>query len=190
MLVTNAKTAVLLWLSDWQASHVGLTIDVEERFIPSIIGKGGETIRKIQHDTKCKIDLDRNSSTLTVREGTQSAREDALERVKAIIEEEKATAAGQSVEKEELIEEQQKLFHSKGTTPGTSLSSDSIPDKSTKEVFVAKARPPVGWAAAVANGHLAKPGMNGHVAKAETNDYVAKTDTLESWIEVSCIFLA
>jgi len=181
--VTNAKEAVLSWLNDWQASHVGLTIDIEEQYIPSIIGKGGETIRTIQKDTKCKIDIDRNSYTLTVREGTESARQDALDSVKAIIEEEKAKSADQSAENEKLRKEQQELFHSKGTTPETSLSCASLSSKSTKEVLTAKARPPVGWAAMVANGHLAKAGTNRHVATSETNDYVTKTTIIESRIE-------
>ena len=189
MPVTNAKEAVLSWLNDWQASHVGLTIDIEEQYIPSIIGKGGETIRTIQKDTKCKIDIDRNSYTLTVREGTESARQDALDSVKAIIEEEKAKSADQSAENEKLRKEQQELFHSKGTTPETSLSCASLSSKSTKEVLTAKARPPVGWAAMVANGHLTKAGTNRHSTTTETNDYVTKTNIIESRIEVCCIFL-
>lgn len=104
-LVENAKAAVLSWLKDWEASHVGLTIEVEEQLIPVVLGKGGETIRALQKETGCRIDIDRHHLTVTVRDGKESDREVAMNRVKAIIDEEQAKAAERAVEMEKLKQE-------------------------------------------------------------------------------------
>jgi predicted PilT family ATPase len=149
--VANAKDAVLSWLSEWEASHTGLTIDVDEQFIPSIVGKGGETIRSIQKETKCKIDIDKIHSTLTVREGTESARVEAMDRVKAIIEEEKATAAERAAEREKLRQEQAELARINAKT--RDASSDQKPADAEEDLSGVKDRSrefsarPVGWAA-------------------------------------------
>ncbi|KAL3783876.1 LOW QUALITY PROTEIN: hypothetical protein HJC23_007981 [Cyclotella cryptica] len=60
-----------------KASHTGLTINVQEQFISAILGKGGETVKAIQKSTGCKIDVDRQNCTVTVREGTESNRQKA-----------------------------------------------------------------------------------------------------------------
>lgn len=152
--VVNAKDAILSWLNDWQASHTGLTIDVDEQFIPAILGKGGETINSIQKDTKCKIDIDKIHFTITVREGTETAREEAMDRVKAIILEEKAAAAERFAEKENLKQEQTELARSSAKTHEASASLDPKPGnsevddlsgiKDRSKEFSAR---PVGWAA-------------------------------------------
>ena len=138
-------------MSEWEASHTGLTIDVDEQFIPSIVGKGGETIRSIQKETKCKIDIDKIHSTLTVREGTESARVEAMDRVKAIIEEEKAAAAERAAEREKLRQEQAELARSNAKT--RDASSDQKPADAEEDLSGVKDRSrefsarPVGWAA-------------------------------------------
>ncbi|KAL3801560.1 hypothetical protein ACHAWO_001365 [Cyclotella atomus] len=155
--VANAKDSVLSWLSEWEVSHTGLSIDVEEQFIPAIIGKSGETIRSIQKDTKCKIDIDRIHSTLTVREGTESARIEAMDRIKTIIEEEKAIASERAAEKEKLSQEQAELARVNAKAHETSAPSgpsdlkteDTTVDdlsgiKDRSKEFSAR---PVGWAA-------------------------------------------
>lgn len=162
MKVSNAKDAVLQWLNEWEASHTGLTIDVEDHFIPSILGKGGETIRAIQKDTKCKIDVDRIHSTLTVREGTEAARVEAMDRIKAIIEEEKAIAAERAAEREKLRLEQAEIARSNAKTREAAVSSETKSEVATvEEISGAKDRSkefsarPVGWAAAKPKGNAA-----------------------------------
>jgi len=105
--VADAKTAILSWLKTWEANHTGLTIEVEERFIPNVLGKGGETIRSIQKESCCKIDIDRNHLTITVREGDEANREAAMEKIKSIIDEEKAKAAERAAAKAKLREQEQ-----------------------------------------------------------------------------------
>lgn len=91
--VASARAAVLMWVQDWEASHVGTTIELEEPLVRAIIGKGGETVRAMERDTGCRIDINRQHCTLTVRDGTAAAREDALGRIRAIVEDERAKAA-------------------------------------------------------------------------------------------------
>lgn len=144
-------------MREWEASHTGLTIDIEELFIPAIIGKSGETIRAIQKDTKCKIDVDRIHSTLTVREGTESARLEAMNRVKAIIEEETILAAERAAEKEKLRQEQAEL--ARANAKAHDASAQSGPTGSKPEYMAAEdlsgikdrsgefSARPVGWTA-------------------------------------------
>ena len=97
--VTSARAAVLSWVQEWEASHAGVAMEVEEQLIRAIIGKGGETIRTIEKDTGCKVDINRQNLTLTVREGSAAAREDAIGKIQAIVEEETTKSAARAAAK-------------------------------------------------------------------------------------------
>lgn len=153
--VAKANDAVLSWLNEWEASHVGLSIDVETHFMYAILGKGGETIKELQKSTGCKIDLDRNHSKLTVREGTESDRVEAMARVKAIIDEEKAAAAERAAEKEKLRQEQGAVASAAAKDPLALVTSIEEEDDSsdagiegTKDRSKEFSARPVGMAAA------------------------------------------
>lgn len=92
--VATARNAVLSWLQAWEASHIGVTIDLKEHLIPCIIGKGGETVRAIEKETGCMVDVNRQQSSVTVKYGNDANRDSAIEKIQTIIDEELAKAAG------------------------------------------------------------------------------------------------
>ncbi|KAL7520238.1 hypothetical protein ACHAWX_004971 [Stephanocyclus meneghinianus] len=157
LAVAKAKEAVLSWMNEWEASHTGLTITVEEQFIPAILGKGGETVKAIQKSTGCKIDIDRQHNTVTVREGTESNRATAMTRVKAIIDEERATAAERAAEKEKLRLEQAEIARCNVKSPVDTTEpspegavNDSSRTKDRSKEFLVR---PVGSATSKSKGN-------------------------------------
>ena len=113
--VTNAKNAVFSWLSEWEASHNRHIIDVEGQIIPPFLGKDEETGRVIQKDTQNTVDVDWMLPTSTVRGGGESARSEAINRLKAMIGEDKVFAIEREADKEKLRAEPE-LGHSNAKT--------------------------------------------------------------------------
>lgn len=100
--VRAASVVIGDWLKEWENKNVGTTIPIEEAFIPAILGKDGSAISAIQKDTGCRIDIDRKALTLTVRGGPEANKAEALQKIEAIIGEEKSKALerGGAVEEE------------------------------------------------------------------------------------------
>ena len=134
--VADAKTAILSWLKHWEASHVGLSIEIEEQFIPTILGKGGETVRSIQKETGCRIDVDRHQMTLTVREGDEVSRAEAMKKVNTIIEEEKVKAAERAAAREKLRQEQAELAEANSQKAAETSAAAATSDQYQKEAPV------------------------------------------------------
>mmetsp|Transcript_12522 Transcript_12522/g.28636 ORF Transcript_12522/g.28636 Transcript_12522/m.28636 type:complete len:1302 (-) Transcript_12522:61-3966(-) len=151
--VATARDAVVAWVMEWEASNEGISVDIDERIIPVVIGKGGETIRRIQKETGCKLDINRQQSTITAREGgSDNARKEAVSKVQTIIDEEMIQIAKRTAEKEQA-EKARASVRSKSTENGGSEApagttmkppvtvSAGVKDRSSE--FASK---PVGWA--------------------------------------------
>ena len=151
--VATARDAVVAWVMEWEASNEGISVDIDERIIPVVIGKGGETIRRIQKETGCKLDIDRQHSTVTAREGgSDNARKEAISKVQAIIDEEMAQIAKRTAEKEQIEKARASARSissesgSSETPVGTTVkppASDLAGVKDRSSEFASK---PVGWA--------------------------------------------
>eukprot|EP00566_Odontella_aurita_P003877 CAMPEP_0113591436 /NCGR_PEP_ID=MMETSP0015_2-20120614/37269_1 /TAXON_ID=2838 /ORGANISM="Odontella" /LENGTH=1296 /DNA_ID=CAMNT_0000497819 /DNA_START=165 /DNA_END=4055 /DNA_ORIENTATION=- /assembly_acc=CAM_ASM_000160 len=89
----SAQEAVLAWVSEWEDKNIGVTVDVEDAVIPSILGKGGSTISSITGDHGVKIDINRKALTLTIRGGSHTERDEALNKIRCIISEHAAKKA-------------------------------------------------------------------------------------------------
>mmetsp|Transcript_37996 Transcript_37996/g.55519 ORF Transcript_37996/g.55519 Transcript_37996/m.55519 type:complete len:1279 (-) Transcript_37996:332-4168(-) len=131
--VEGAHVAVIAWLNDWEASHVGKTVELEEAFIPAILGKQGSTVSTIQRATRCKIDIDRRGLTLTVRGGDESNREEALNKVNEIIDEEKKKILERGAE---ILENKKKKNVSNESTeaPDSDSNGHSQPEFASRPV--------------------------------------------------------
>lgn len=89
--VSNAKTAVEAWL----ASRIETLNDAKGEVskllkssnIPVLIGSKGATIRGLEREFGCKIDVDRRSSTVTVKGGSTARRVALLEKMDRIFSE-------------------------------------------------------------------------------------------------------
>ena len=135
-------------------------MDLEEKYIPSVLGKGGETVRSIEKETGCKIDVNRQHMTLTVRGGTDAERENAINKFTAIIDEEDAKAAERAAAKaaarQELAENAKEKASSTGGTKSTT-PTEKQPPKEIVDVSGAKDRSgefattPVGMTALATN---------------------------------------
>lgn len=121
--VARAQEAVLSWVKEWEVRHMGTTINLEEQIIPSILGKGGETVRSIEKETGCKIDVNKKALTLTVR-GLDTDREDAIHKIQVIIDEQAARAA-------ERASAKAKLGHEQSVSATTKTESGSESNNST-----------------------------------------------------------
>jgi rRNA processing protein Krr1/Pno1 len=63
-----------------------ISIDIDPEFAPTLIGKGGVTVRALQDDTGCKIDVDRVNGRVTVR-GDENKLPGARELIHAMVQE-------------------------------------------------------------------------------------------------------
>lgn len=97
--VARAHKALLSWLEEWEASHAGISIALKERLIPLILGKGGQTVRSVEKEMGCIIDINRRNMTLTAREGSKDGREGAIAKIQAMVDEEEAKAAERAASK-------------------------------------------------------------------------------------------
>ena len=151
--VATARDAVVAWVMEWEASNEGISVDIDERIIPVVIGKGGETIRRIQKETGCKLDIDRQHSSITAREGgSDNARKEAIAKVQTIIDEEMIQIVKRTAEKEQA-EDARAGARSKATENGSSEApagtavkppaTDVAGIKDRSSEFASK---PVGWA--------------------------------------------
>lgn len=87
--VQSAKNAVVEWVAGWEEREAGLSIEINNASIPAIVGRSGSTITAIQKEFNCRVDINRENSTLTIRGGTPAKRQDALAKIQSVIEEDK-----------------------------------------------------------------------------------------------------
>jgi transcription antitermination factor NusA-like protein len=97
--VQAAKAAVAAFVAGWEERTAGTTIQVDKNAIPAIIGKGGQNISFIQNEYKCKVEINREEFTVSVRGGSEELREKALQKINQIIAEDKASFAARQSER-------------------------------------------------------------------------------------------
>jgi polyribonucleotide nucleotidyltransferase len=83
--VQAAKAAVEEWVAQWEKAQSGKTLPFEKRHVPVIIGKNGETVRSIEKEFACKMDVDRNTMMVTIRNSTEENQEKAVEKIKELM---------------------------------------------------------------------------------------------------------
>jgi len=104
--VVAAVAALNVWVATWEDENASKTISVRESMISAIVGKGGAVVKSIEDETGCKINLDRKTSSVTVR---GQAREIAIAKIQEIIEKEEHEAQLRAAEKERQMKEAQAL---------------------------------------------------------------------------------
>jgi polyribonucleotide nucleotidyltransferase len=87
--VAAAKDAALAWIvardeARKEADTVE-TLSLRREHIPAVIGVKGSTIRSLQAEFGCKVDVDRATSTVSVRGGNAEKRALTLDKIKAIM---------------------------------------------------------------------------------------------------------
>jgi polyribonucleotide nucleotidyltransferase len=91
--IENVKGAIGDWLSNWEESRANIQISVEKQLIAAVLGTKGETARSIEQDFGCRVDIDRDALTITLRGGNKAKRQGALDKIEAIIAKEKQAKA-------------------------------------------------------------------------------------------------
>lgn len=107
-----AKSALTLWVEQWQESNASHEMPIEKQYISAVLGLKGSTAQAIQEEFDCKIDIDRTTMKLTIRGGDAEKREAAMARIQDIIAKEVAAkaqaAADRKAERKELATEKTK----------------------------------------------------------------------------------
>jgi len=83
--IQAAKNAIIAWISTWEEQSAETSISINKGDISAIIGKGGKNISGIQKEYSCKIEINRDDMTLTVRGGSDELREKAIAKIIEII---------------------------------------------------------------------------------------------------------
>ncbi len=100
--VANAVKAVNLWVQQWEEENSTKTLHIQESMLAAIVGKGGSVINSIQQETGCKVNIDRASSSVTVK---GISRDLAVQRIQTIIENELTEQKARAAEKERQLKE-------------------------------------------------------------------------------------
>mmetsp|Transcript_50614 Transcript_50614/g.61045 ORF Transcript_50614/g.61045 Transcript_50614/m.61045 type:complete len:1310 (+) Transcript_50614:177-4106(+) len=98
--VQTGKIAIMQWVKQWESKNIGISLSVDKNLIPVILGKQGSNVNAIQQETGCRIDIDRRSSTITVRGESEASKDDAMARIKQTIQDEKDKEETKRLEKE------------------------------------------------------------------------------------------
>jgi phosphate starvation-inducible protein PhoH len=93
--VVAAKEAALAWIetraeAQKEADTVE-TLRLRRDHIPAVIGAKGATIRSLQAEFGCKVEVDKDTSTVSVRGGNAEKRTATLDKIKAIMEQARKT---------------------------------------------------------------------------------------------------
>jgi len=87
--VKAAKVAMQAWIDVWEMKQAGKTIAIDKPSIPVVLGKNGSVIMSLQKEYGCKVEINREELTLTVRGGTEESRDKAIEKINQIVSEDK-----------------------------------------------------------------------------------------------------
>lgn len=86
--VQAAKKAFEAWVEQWELTQAGTTITIDKSSIPVVLGKGGSVVASLQKEYGIQVDINRDELTLTVKGGTDELRDQVIEKIKQIIDEE------------------------------------------------------------------------------------------------------
>jgi rRNA processing protein Krr1/Pno1 len=92
--VEKASKAFKEWIDHWEMRQAGQTIAIEKSAIGAVLGKNGSVIDALQKEFNCKVEINREDLTLTVRGGTEEQREKAIEKISHIVGEDRERANG------------------------------------------------------------------------------------------------
>jgi rRNA processing protein Krr1/Pno1 len=159
--VASAKTFIDDWVDRWQESNASVEMKVEKHYVSAILGQKGSTTRAIEKDFDCKIDLDREALTLTIRGGDKEKRQNALEKIKEVMATEAATQAERAAKKKESAKTKED-------------ESPSDPSDSLKVVARSAPVPPASEAAS-----NTKPQAKPNGKKKESNPFPSKPIGME-----------
>jgi transcription antitermination factor NusA-like protein len=98
--VQAGKLAIMQWVKQWESKNIGISLNVDKNLIPVILGKQGSNVNAIQQETGCRIDIDRRSSTVTVRGASEASKNEAMAKIKQTIQDEKDREETKRFEKE------------------------------------------------------------------------------------------
>ena len=167
----KAKEAVKDWLEEWEESTGSVIIPIEKQFIPIILGSNGETAKAIEKEFGCRIDIDRKALSLTVKNGKEESRLQTLEKIQAMIEEARATAAAARKAKSEYEESSDTIDEPRSSVgyphsrSGDSGSGEEVSTATNTKAFPTR---PVG---------LTTPPKKVHLSKTKVNDPHAQEGT-------------
>ena len=81
------------WLGQWEGSNASVEMTIEKHQIAVVLGSKGSTALAIEKDFGCRIDVDRTALKVTIKGGNHEKRQDALSKIKANLDEDKALRA-------------------------------------------------------------------------------------------------
>lgn len=117
--VQAAKVALQDWIDQWEVKSAARTIAIDKPSIPVVLGKSGSVISSLQKEYGCKVEIDREALTLTVRGSTEELREKAIEKINQIIADDKERHSAQ----------QEKRANGDGTPGGNGTAGAAGGDK-------------------------------------------------------------
>ncbi|KAL3921110.1 MAG: hypothetical protein SGILL_002920 [Bacillariaceae sp.] len=99
--VEATKIAIDQWLIQKEKAGEVLIFKLEkDKDIAAVLGEKGATIRSVQEEYKCKIDVDKSKLTVTVKGDTDEIRQAAANRLKGIVAEDREKQAARQAAKE------------------------------------------------------------------------------------------
>jgi rRNA processing protein Krr1/Pno1 len=100
--VAAAKEATLSWIKSREEARkeaeAAVTLRLRRDKVPAVIGPKGATIRSLRAEFECRVEVDSESATVSVRGGNAEKRALALEKIKFIISEDREMSLGDSAE--------------------------------------------------------------------------------------------
>jgi rRNA processing protein Krr1/Pno1 len=147
-----------MWVEQWEEENSTKTLHVKESMLAAIVGKGGSVINLIQQETGCKVNIDRASSSVTVK---GSLRELAAQKIQSIIENEISEQRARAAEKERQLQEakeaeKEKLKLAEEQSSFLSATASLDGDEKKDEVCCVRTSP-VGMSHNIASEEVLKP---------------------------------
>jgi rRNA processing protein Krr1/Pno1 len=138
--IQAAQGAITEWLSSWEEMRVNIQMPVEKQYIPAIIGPKAETIKSIEEEFCCRVDIDRETLTITVRNGNKANRQGALDKIESIISKERDIKAevSEQINKTEAALQASKIGRQEhGMSPINSSEKPQVEEKTIIKDFSA-----------------------------------------------------
>jgi len=156
--VSKAVKAISMWVEQWEEDNSTKTLHVKESMLAAIVGKGGSVVNLIQQETGCKVNIDRASSSVTVK---GSLRELAAQKIQSIIENEISEQRARAAEKERQLKEAQEAEKEKLKLVEEQLSllsaTTSLDGDEKKDEVCSVRTSPVGMSQNMVSEEVLKP---------------------------------
>lgn len=147
--VAAAKAAALDWLKERddarKEAETVETLRIRRDQVPVVIGTKGATIRSLQSEAGCKVEVDRDALIVSVRGGNAEKRKTTLDKIKAVLSEARDMAAqadeDEQGEDEHVVAPAGDSSSSQEPVKPTPTADDSTPAKPSRPVAIAAAPP-------------------------------------------------